>query len=308
MALQYHEGQIELQNEANTRPVAEMLAGWVGPVGEFARVADMVLLATQSDDTNLRFSVVSGKAPLIEVTGDSGIRIPDLQLAVPGPEVLAGGLAICLAQRRRARINGRLVKDSEGWTLEAAEAFTNCRKYIAPSVVLEDGTRGGATAVEPLSSGDPWLRELLARAETAFLASVSPGGLPDVSHRGGPPGYLQLDSAAGLLSWPEYVGDGMFKSAGNVRATGQATLLVLDLVTGDAAELIGEAGYRTLRTYKQARTDPLLSGKDPFPVQGDMTLSIRHAYRLHSLVAPRQRLDKTEKLTSCSSTDDQAPQ
>jgi hypothetical protein len=33
MALRYHAGQIEVQEEANTREVAEMLADWVGPVG-----------------------------------------------------------------------------------------------------------------------------------------------------------------------------------------------------------------------------------------------------------------------------------
>jgi hypothetical protein len=307
MALQYHAGQIEVQDEANTRPVADMLAGWVGPVGEFARVADLLLLATPDEDADLGFSVVSGTAPLVEVTGNTTISIPGLALAGDA-DVLAGGLAISLAQRRRARINGRLTRGPEGWTLETAEAFTNCRKYIAPSIALEPGSRGAPSAVEPLSYEDPWLADLLARAETSFLASVSPDGLPDVSHRGGPPGFLKLDAQTGELTWPEYVGDGMFKTAGNIRATALATLLVLDLVSGDSAELIGEAEYRTLRTYKQARADALLSGKDPFPVQGEMTLGIRRTRRLRSLVAPRQRLEKTEKVTSCSPIDDQYPQ
>ena len=58
MALQYHAGQIEVQGEANTRPVAEQLAHWVGPVGEFASVADLFVLATSDREGDLRFASV----------------------------------------------------------------------------------------------------------------------------------------------------------------------------------------------------------------------------------------------------------
>ena len=308
MALQYHAGQIEVQEEANTRPVADMLADWVGPVAEFSRMADMILLATPDDDDDLRFATVSGAAPLVEVLGEQGLLIPELSLALQTDRVLAGGLAINLSQRRRARINGQLARNEFGWVLEAAEGFTNCRKYIAPSVALEEGRVSGPTIVEPPSHDESWLADLLGRAETSVLASVSPEGKPDVSHRGGAPGFLRLDGSSGVITWPEYVGDGMFKTAGNIRATGKATLLVLDLASGDAAELIGEASYRTLRTYREARTDALLSGRDPFPVQGEMSLQIRWARRLRSLIAPRRRLEKLAKITSCSPTDEQYPQ
>ena len=305
MPLLYHAGQIEVQDEANSRPVADMLANWEGPVVEFCRVADLFLLASPDEEGDLRFRVISGAAPLIEVTGPSLMRIAGLTHEVAAE---AGGLAISLSQLRRARVNGRLLPDADGCVLEAAESFTNCRKYLAPSVALEAGRRVAPDKVEPLSCDEPWLAELLSKAETAFLASVSPSGLPDVSHRGGPPGFIKLDRACGVLEWPEYVGDGMLKSAGNVRATGHATLLVLDLESGDAAELIGEASYRTLRTYKQARTAALISGREPFPIQGEMSLAVHWARRLRRLIAPRRRIDKAIRVTSCSAVEDQHPQ
>jgi hypothetical protein len=43
--LTYHHGQLSIQAEAKTTAVAEHLAGWIGPVTEFARGADLVLLA-----------------------------------------------------------------------------------------------------------------------------------------------------------------------------------------------------------------------------------------------------------------------
>jgi hypothetical protein len=308
MALQYHHGQLEVQEEANTRRVAEMLASWVGPVELFASVADLIVIATADAAGDLRFATVSGVAPLVEVVGEAMICMPRLKLSVPGGSVMAGGLAISLAQLRRARINGRLTWDESRCILEAEEAFTNCRKYVAPSMAVDSELRTGPGEAVELTLYDEWLADMIARAETSFLASVSPAGQPDVSHRGGAPGFLNLDAAMGVVTWQEYVGDGMLKSAGNIRAGGRASLLVLDLESGDAAELTGIATYRTIRTAKQPRLDALQEHREPFPVQGEMSFRVTGARRLASLIAPRRRLEKAQRVTSASSIDDQAPQ
>ena len=311
MTIVYHAGQIEVQTEANTRRVAGMLADWVGPVGEFARVADLIVLAMPTSDGGLAFTVASGPAPLVRVEGGVAIRLPlgnacTIRSSMPTP---VGGLAVNLGQRRRARINGRLIAASDGeYELEAREAFTNCRKYIAPSLALETGLHIGPLSRAAIALDDPWLADVLARAETSFLATVSPDGQPDASHRGGPPGFLSLDVRAAQLSWPEYVGDGMLKSAGNVRATGQLTLLAVDLDTGDGVELAGIGRYETLRSSKRPRLDGLEQHREPFPVQGAMTMDVSRAFRVESVMSPRQRVEKAEKITSCSPVDDQAPQ
>lgn len=121
------------------------------------------------------------------------------------------------------------------------------------------------------------MRRQQARAETAFLASISPDGGPDVAHRGGPPGFLELDVAARRLTWTEYVGDGVFKSAGNIRATGMMTLLVPDPDSGDGVELIGRAAYRNVRTGREQRRDALEQHREEFPTQGIMTCEISRA-------------------------------
>ena len=48
MPVIYHHGQIEVQTEANTRPVAEALRNWVGPVVEFCETADVIVFATNT--------------------------------------------------------------------------------------------------------------------------------------------------------------------------------------------------------------------------------------------------------------------
>jgi hypothetical protein len=310
MNLTYHEGQVAVQQEANTRPVAEMLRDWVGPVVEFCRTADMMVLAmpTAGRPGDLRFVVASGRAPLVDIVGPSTalVHLAEESHRLLDGETPCGGLAISMAMARRARLNGTVSPSDEGFLLEPAEAFTNCRKYIVPSEPVDLTEHVGPTHRSAVALDDAWLGDVTSRTETAFLATVSPTGQIDVSHRGGEPGFLEYDSAGGL-AWDEYVGDGMFKSAGNVRASGRFTLLVLDLPTGDAAELHGTATYTTLRTAKEARSSGLEQHRDPYPVQGRMTCRVEEAYRLDALTLPRRRLEKRQRVTSRSALEQQAP-
>ena len=306
--LRYHKGQIAVQQEAKTTQIAERLAHWVGPIAEFAAIADLFLFAVSDSENVLQFTVLSGKPPLMKTRKGSEIRLlfPSGRAPQIKTPALCGGLAIHLGQARRVRTNGRLVPINDGVELETQETFTLCRKYMAPSLALDDKPHLGPVARDPLVFDDPWLVDVLARAETSFLASVSPEGGPDVAHRGGPPGFIQLDAPARRLRWIEFVGDGVFKSAGNVRATGTLTLLIPDFENGDGVELIGRGEYTNERTER--RVDPLVQHRDPFPVQGIMTAEINRAVRLRGLLHPRKRIEKALKITSRSTVDEQAPQ
>lgn len=308
--LVYHAGQRAVQDEAQTRRVADKLADWVGPVAEFARGADLVVLALPDNGQGLRFCLLSGGAPLVALADG-----PDLRLALPaelaghvGGPTACGGLVISLALARRARINGFLYRRAAGPELVAAETFTLCRKYLAPSVgVVEGPLRVGPAIREPLALDQPLIGDVLARTETAFLASVSPDGMPDVAHRGGAPGFLAYDAAARRLTWSEYVGDGVFKSAGNIRATGTMALLALDLASGDGVCLYGRGGYRNTRADR-GREDALVQHREDHPQQGVMSCEIVRAERLRDVLHPRRRVERVPRITSRSTVPEQKPQ
>lgn len=309
--LKYHSGQIALQAEAKTTLVAGQLAHWVGPVAEFAFGADMILLAAADPDKTLSFTLLSGKPPLVEpLNGSNGLhlRFTSEIAALSLPTAYYGGLVISLANARRARINGRLVQSGGRQELETTETFTLCKKYVAPTIALDDRRHTGPVSREPIALTDEWLTGLVARTETAFFASLSPDGKPDVAHRGGPQGFIQLDPESRRLTWNEYVGDGIFKSAGNLRATGIMTLLVPDFSTGDGIELIGHGVYKNSREDRKQRLDPLVQHHEDFPVQGVITCDIDRAVRLRGLLNPRRRLERAVKITSRSTPWEQAPQ
>lgn len=288
---------------------ADKLSVWVGPVAQFARVADLVVLASATDG-GLTVGALSGPAPLVdaEEVGDTmRVTLPAALAQVLPAGRPCGGIFINPAQARRARIAGVLAIDGGKVVLEGSVAFTNCRKYMAPTVSTGAGPRVGPSARAPLALSDPWLAATIAGAETAFLVTANPEGMADASHRGGPPGFLKFDAPAGALGWTEYLGDGMFASTGNLRLAPRFGLVVLELATGDAAWLEGEARYENLRADRQERVDALLQHGEPFAVQGRMVCRVDRAARLVDFCHPRLRVEGKTRVTSADHPDEQQP-
>ena len=59
-----------------------------------------------------------------------------------------------------------------------------------------------------------------------FLATADSNGHPDCSFKGGPPGFVSVP-APDMLVFPDYDGNGMFKSLGNIKANPQVGLLFI---------------------------------------------------------------------------------
>ncbi|MFJ6610407.1 pyridoxamine 5'-phosphate oxidase family protein [Streptomyces sp. NPDC091289] len=154
-----------------------------------------------------------------------------------------GMIAIEPATRRRMRMNGRAVRNGDGLRVDLDEAVANCPKYIqvrehrtvAPGE--EGGQRHTVTDGDALS---PAQQEALRAADTFFVATASDRGDADASHRGGNPGFVQVLTPR-LLRWPDYAGNGMFLTLGNLELNPAAGLLVPGWDTGTSLHLTGFA-------------------------------------------------------------------
>ena len=72
---------------------------------------------------------------------------------------------------------------------------------------------------------------------------------------------------------------------------------------------VGAPDYTTLRRYKEARHSGLEQHREQYPVQGAMEMRIESAMRLTGLTSPSTTpLEKALRVTSKSTTDQQAPQ
>jgi len=70
-------------------------------------------------------------------------------------------------------------------------------------------------------------RQLIEGAEMFFLATADAAGRPDCSFKGGVPGFVRA-LAPRELAWPDYDGNGQFRSLGNLLANPHAGLLFVD--------------------------------------------------------------------------------
>ncbi|MEP6875778.1 MAG: pyridoxamine 5'-phosphate oxidase family protein [Burkholderiales bacterium] len=156
-----------------------------------------------------------------------------------------GVLGIEPQTRRRNRLNGTIVAvDGEGFELQVDQSFGNCPKYIqarAPRWV-GNGTPLPAVRREVATlSGEA--AEVIAAADTFFIASTAPGEGVDVSHRGGRPGFVRVENEASgsVLTFPDFVGNFFFNTLGNITAWPRAGLLFVDHDSGGVLQLTGGA-------------------------------------------------------------------
>ena len=70
-------------------------------------------------------------------------------------------------------------------------------------------------------------RALIERSEMFFLATAGSDGQPDCSFKGGRPGFVRVLSPR-ELAWPDYDGNGQFRSLGNLLENPQVGLLFVD--------------------------------------------------------------------------------
>src|SRR5262249_11419821 len=84
------------------------------------------------------------------------------------------------------------------------------------------------------------LRQWLETADTFFIATAHPQSGLDASHRGGKPGFVRVLDERTLL-FPDYAGNNMFNSLGNISVNPRVGLLFPDFNTGRALQLPGKA-------------------------------------------------------------------
>jgi len=94
-------------------------------------------------------------------------------------------------------------------------------------------------------------RAFIESAIYFFIATADADGRPDCSFKGGAPGFVRV-TAPDEIAFPDYDGNGMFKSLGNLTVNAQVGLLFIDLHEKPRRLRVnGEA--------KVSRDDPLLT-------------------------------------------------
>ena len=145
------------------------------------------------------------------------------------------------AAKRRIRINGTLVATDGGMLeVDVTQAYGNCPQYIHPRrISAENDVPATDSNVERGASLGADDIALIRSADTFFLGTTHPERGNDASHRGGPAGFVHADPTT--VEWPDFPGNNMFNSFGNLEIDPTAALLFIDFESGRTLQLSGRA-------------------------------------------------------------------
>lgn len=159
------------------------------------------------------------------------------------PGAPLGFLGIELHTRRRNRVNGRVSESSErGFTVDVEQTVGNCPQYVQGREMhwARDSGDLQPRGQEALQALDAPARAQIAQADTLFVATHAPGAGADVSHRGGRAGFVHVEDEHSFLV-PDFLGNFMFMTLGNLALNPRAGVLFIDFDSGDLLTLTGHA-------------------------------------------------------------------
>ena len=246
----FHPGEVETQTRLGVRADAErvgrIIASEIPPNLKRVLAAQRLAVAASLDGQRRPWaSLLSGPAGFIAVVDQHLLRLDvspapdDPLLDNLGVHPDLGLLVIDPRTRLRLRFNGRGLHGPEGLFLTPDQVYGNCQKYIQKRRLLAESAAppGPAFRGDALDSRQ---RAAIAAADTLFIASWHPTGGADASHRGGRPGFVEvLDERT--LQFPDYPGNNMFNTLGNLAGHPRAGLLFADFASGDLLQLTGQA-------------------------------------------------------------------
>jgi hypothetical protein len=246
----YHAGEQKVRRRAGVHFDDWGSAGVDGTIpavaGQFLTEQRLVVIGSATDDGAVWASPLAGPAGFI-APFDQRTIVAD-RLPIPGDPLATlfdterelGMLAIEPATRRRMRTNGQARRDGDRLVIHTDQVYGNCPKYIQTRTIVEDATPPvPGTALRSVELSETQ-RNWIVGADTVFVATHAPGLGADVSHRGGNPGFLKV-SGEQRLSWPDYTGNAMFMTLGNIELNPRCGLLFLDWDHGHALYLTGQA-------------------------------------------------------------------
>jgi predicted pyridoxine 5'-phosphate oxidase superfamily flavin-nucleotide-binding protein len=253
MTSTYHPGEHAVQALAGVRMQADrtggMLRDTIPPAGgEFIARQPVVFLATAAEG-RVWATAAFGTPGFARAMNDRSLRIDALPL--PGdpaanglhPGSAIGLLAIEPATRRRMRVNGVVdARGEAGFTLRTEQVYSNCPKYIQARdlIAAEPQATPGVQTVHHMTSLSPAQMRFISTADTFVIATAHPEAGADASHRGGLSGFVRVESDR-ALAIPDYSGNMMFQTLGNLAIDPRAGLLFLDFEHGWTLQIAGRA-------------------------------------------------------------------
>lgn len=250
--MSFHSGEISVQTQAGVRQEAQRLCHFISSTikpaaQEFLSTQQLAIASTVDKNSRVWASLLTGQTGFVEVLNPQNIQIHAIPIETdPLAKNLQiyndiGLLVIDLANRRRLRLNGKVELNQETIKIQIQQVFFNCPKYIQIRHIEK-------AVIDLLDEPEILIRDALSetnqlwitQADTFFIASYHPESGADASHRGGFSGFVRVVNSNKLV-FPDYSGNNMFQTLGNLMSNPNAGLLFIDFAQGHTLQLTGQA-------------------------------------------------------------------
>jgi predicted pyridoxine 5'-phosphate oxidase superfamily flavin-nucleotide-binding protein len=243
----YHSGELEAQRLAGASEFAERVGRIIGPsipapAAAFLSHRSFVVAATVGADGSPHASILGGGRGFARALDPTTLELRPTagDLETVGDDLRSTGtiglLAIDFPTKRRMRANGTASLLDGTIALSTREVYSNCPQYIHPR---DETPWIAASVTDEAAQLSQSQQELVSAADTFFIASSHPERGADASHRGGDPGFVTVTSSS--VSWPDYPGNNMFNTLGNLMVHPACSLLFADFASGRTLRIDGRA-------------------------------------------------------------------
>jgi len=232
-------------------------------------------------------TLIPGSPGFATCPDETHLRI-QTSLALGGPSTdhlqegaSVGILGIELSTRRRNRLNGVVeTLSDEEFVVRVQQSYGNCPKYITPRII-SPSPRQKMPPPKRSTSLSPEDQKSIELSDTFFIATgtrASTGSSHgmDVSHRGGAPGFVVVDDER-TLTFPDYSGNNLFNTLGNLELDPSCGLLFVDFASGSLTHLTGSAvvdwdstriaQFPSAKRLVQFRVDEICTRKGALPFE-----------------------------------------
>lgn len=247
----YHPGEVQAHRLAGLVDQAEhsrlaIRSTFPAAATDFLKAQPMLVLSAADAEEHVWAALLSERPGFVSVADERTLDVHarpapgDPLGTVLGNPARVGAIAIEPGTRRRMRVNGSSRPTGTGLRIIADQVYANCPKYIAHRSPWQVDDQGAPAAPLVAAALDQEQQRLITAADTFFVGTRSAEGDLDASHRGGNPGFVRVYDATSLC-WPDYTGNAMLMTLGNLLQDPAAGLLFIDWDSGSTLQLSGTA-------------------------------------------------------------------
>lgn len=248
----YHEGELMVQNRTGETAIAAQNANMISDrfskgIISFLKTQQFAVLSSTDKEGKVWVTFLTGEPGFIEeldehrVTVRARINTGDPLFLDTNEQKQIGLLIIDTTHRVRLRVNGSATLEMGQFIVTAQQIYGNCPKYIQRRDIRSENDNNSLIKLGHRSKVlSQQQQEWISLVDTFYIGSTNERGDMDASHRGGNPGFVHVINSK-KISFPDYSGNSMYNTLGNIQSSHSAGLLFIDYDYGHSLQITGSA-------------------------------------------------------------------